>query len=378
MSVPVVYSPHYLDYNFGPQHPFSPLRLVMLLELLEHLGHPPRFTEPAPATREEVRTVHLESFVRRVEAASRGEASPSFEHYGLGTADTPIFPGMDEAARWLVGGTLSAARMVAQGQAKEVLQLGGGLHHAQKDLAAGFCVYNDLSVAIRHLTDQGLRVAYVDIDVHHGDGVQWIHYDEAAVLTLSIHESGRYLYPGTGHIHEIGKAQGTGRKLNLPLEPFTEDGSYLEVLQMSLEPALRWFRPDVMVIQCGADAHYQDPLAEILLSTRAYAQIFLLLRQYVAEFAGGRAIYTLGGGYSLDATSRVWALLYLLLQDLPLPEQLPEAWLHRWGSQLGRGLTPTLHDPPNPYPEIPRRTEIERRNRQVAERLLEAVRPYWK
>ncbi len=377
MSVPVIYSPQYRLYNFGPQHPFSPVRLEMLLNLLEHLGHPLPFVEPHPATREEVRSVHLESFVRRVEAAGRGEHSPDFDHYGLGTADTPIFPGMDEAARWLVGGTLTAARMVASGQAREVLQLGGGLHHAQKDLASGFCVYNDLSVAIRHLTQQGLRVAYVDIDVHHGDGVQWIHYDEAEVLTFSIHESGRYLYPGTGHTHEIGKAGGTGRKLNIPLEPFTEDDSYLEVLQMGLEPALHWFRPDVMVIQCGADAHYLDPLAEILLTTRAYGKIFPLLRQYAAEFAGGRAVYTLGGGYSLDATSRIWALLYLTLQGLPLPDHLPEAWLRHWGTRLGHFLTHTLFDPEGCYAEIPRKPEIERRNRQVTARMHEAVRPYW-
>ncbi len=377
MSVPVIYSPQYQLYNFGPQHPFSPVRLEMLLDLLEHLGHPLHFVEPTPATREEVRSVHLESFVRRVEAAARGERSPDFDHYGIGTADTPIFPGMDEAARWLVGGTLTAARMVVSGQAREVLQLGGGLHHAQKDLASGFCVYNDLSVAIRHLTDQGLRVAYIDIDVHHGDGVQWIHYDEPNVLTFSIHESGRYLYPGTGHTHEIGKALGTGRKLNIPLEPFTEDDSYLEVLQMGLEPALHWFRPDVLVVQCGADAHFQDPLAEILLTTQAYAKIFPLLRQYAAAFAGGRAVYTLGGGYSLDATSRIWALLYLTLQDLPLPDHLPEPWLRRWGTQLGHFLTHTLLDPEGAYPEIPRKAEIERRNRQVTERMLESVRPYW-
>jgi acetoin utilization protein AcuC len=349
----------------------------MLLDLLEHLGHPPQLVEPSQATREEVRSVHLESFVRRVEAAGRGERSPDFDHYGIGTADTPIFAGMDEAARWLVGGTLTAARMISTGKAKEVLQLGGGLHHAQKDLASGFCIYNDLSVAIRHLTDQGLRVAYLDIDVHHGDGVQWIHYDEPNVLTFSIHESGRYLYPGTGYIHEIGKAEGTGRKLNIPLEPFTEDDSYLEVLQMGLEPALRWFRPDVMVIQCGADAHYLDPLAEILLTTRVYTKIFPLLRQYVADFSGGIAVYTLGGGYSLDASSRIWAILYLTLQDLPLPDHLPEPWLRRWGTQPGHLLAHTLLDPEGSYSEIPRKPEIERRNRHVTERMLESVRPYW-
>lgn len=378
MAVPVLYSPHYLRYNFGPQHPFSPVRLEMLLDLLSALGHPLELIEPPQATREDVRSVHIEAFVKRVEAAGRGEHSPDFEHYGIGTADTPIFAGMDEAARWLVGGALEGARMIAGGQAREVLQLGGGLHHAQKDLASGFCVYNDLSVAIRHLTQQGLRVAYLDIDVHHGDGVQWIHYDEPGVMTISVHESGRYLYPGTGNIHEIGKGEGTGRKINLPLEPFTEDESYLETFQMVVEPSLAWFRPDAMVIQCGADPHYLDPLAEILLTTRAYTRLFPLIRQYVAEFAQGKALYTLGGGYSLDASSRIWAMLYLILQGHPLPDHLPEPWLRRWGTQLGHFLVHTLLDPEGSYPEIPRKPEIERRNRQVAERMLESVRPYWK
>jgi acetoin utilization protein AcuC len=378
MSVPVLYSPHYLEYNFGPQHPFSPLRLEMLLELLGALGQALPALEPPQATREEVRSVHLEAFVQRVEAASSGKNAPDLAAYGLGTGDTPTFPGMDAAVRWLVGGTLEAARRIARGEAQEVLQLGGGLHHAQADLASGFCVYNDLSVAIRHLTQQGLRVAYVDIDVHHGDGVQWIHYDEESVLTFSIHESGRYLFPGTGYVHEIGKAAGTGRKLNVPLEPFTEDESYLEVFQATLEPALRWFRPDVTVIQCGADAHYLDPLAEILLTTRAYAQLFGLLRQYTAEFSGGRALYTLGGGYNLDSTSRVWALLYLSLQGQLLPDHLPEDWLQRWGTRLGHLLTHTLHDREGGYSEIPRKPEIQTRNRQVAVRMLETVRPYWR
>ena len=378
MTVPVVYHPSYQTYTFGPEHPFSPRRLEMLTSLLEALGHPVPTYDLKPATREEILMVHAERLVRRVEGCSAGEIAADVEHYGLGTGDTPIFPGMDEAARWLVGGTLEAARMILRGEAREVLQLGGGLHHAQYDRSSGFCVYNDLSVAIRHLTRSGLRVAYLDIDVHHGDGVQWIHYDEAEVLTLSFHESGRYLFPGTGAIHEIGKGAGLGRKLNVPLEPFTQDESYLEGFEAVLEGALAWFRPDVMVIQCGADAHFLDPLADLMLSTRAYQKLFPLIRQYVREYAGGRAIYTLGGGYSLDATTRIWAMLYLLLQGHPLPERLPEAWRHYWEGQLHQALTPTLHDAPDAQPKIPRRPEIVRHNRQIVRRLLETVQPYWK
>lgn len=226
----MIYREEYRLYNFGPDHPFSPVRLEMLTSLLQALGVWRAPLAPLEARREEVLSVHSERLVKRVEAASRGELYPDLEHYGLGTGDTPVFPGMDRAARILVGGTLEGARRIMAGE-KRVLQLGGGLHHAQYDRASGFCVYNDLSVAIRHMTQVGLRVAYVDIDVHHGDGVQWIHYEEGEVLTLSLHESGRYLFPGTGHVYEIGRGAGLGKKLNLPLEPFTEDESYLGSLR---------------------------------------------------------------------------------------------------------------------------------------------------
>lgn len=371
----VIYRDEYRLYNFGPEHPFSPLRLEMLLSLLQALG---AWREPVPppeATREEILSVHSERLVRRVEAASRGEGVPDLDHYGLGTSDTPVFPGMDRAARILVGGTLEGARRILSGE-KRVLQLGGGLHHAQYDRASGFCVYNDLSVAIRHLSRAGLRVAYLDIDVHHGDGVQWIHYEEGEVLTLSLHESGRYLFPGTGHVHEIGRGEGVGRKLNLPLEPFTEDESYLEVFEALLPWALKAFRPDVLVVQAGADAHYLDPLADLLLTTRAYARLFPLILEYAEAFAGGRVLFTLGGGYNLDATVRVWTLLYHVFHGLPLPERLPEGWLRAWEARLGQPLTPTLHDPPDPYPPIPRRPEIEKRNRLTLGRLMELVGPY--
>ncbi|MCS6868335.1 MAG: acetoin utilization protein AcuC [Thermus sp.] len=371
----VIYRDEYRLYNFGPEHPFSPLRLEMLLSLLQALG---AWREPVPppeATREEILSVHSERLVRRVEAASRGERVPDLDHYGLGTSDTPVFPGMDRAARILVGGTLEGARRILSGE-KRVLQLGGGLHHAQYDRASGFCVYNDLSVAIRHLSRAGLRVAYLDIDVHHGDGVQWIHYEEGEVLTLSLHESGRYLFPGTGHVHEIGRGEGVGRKLNLPLEPFTEDESYLEVFEALLPWALKAFRPDVLVVQAGADAHYLDPLADLLLTTRAYARLFPLILEYAEAFAGGRVLFTLGGGYNLDATVRVWTLLYHAFHGLPLPERLPEEWLRAWEARLGQPLTPTLHDPPDPYPPIPRRPEIEKRNRLTLGRLTELVGSY--
>ncbi len=371
--IPVVYHPRYLDYWFGPQHPFSPLRQRMLIELIEALGYSLNPVLPEPATREEVLSVHSEAFVEQVEAASTGAPLPDATDYGLDTMDVPTFPGMDEATRYLVGGTLHAARLVADGAAQRVLQLGGGLHHAHHALASGFCVYNDISVAIRSLTRSGLRVAYVDIDVHHGDGVQWLHYEDHDVMLISLHESGRYLYPGTGGIHEIGEGGGKGLKLNVPLEPGTGDDSYLDAFERVVPHALAWFGADVLLVECGADAHQRDPLAHLSLSTYAYEQIFRRLIELADEHTGGRAVFALGGGYDFDSTIRIWALLYLLLQGQDLPNSLPMAWLSKWQDWLHTALTPTLHDP---SPTQSTETVIAQ-NRHVSQRLMEAVVHYW-
>ena len=366
--VEVVYAPEYRGYDFGPEHPFSPLRLEMLVDLLKTLGVWQAPLVPRPARREEILSVHAERFVRRVEAASQGEHPPDLAEFGLGTADTPVFTGMDEAARWIAGGTRMALERAAQGGV--ALQLGGGLHHARYDRASGFCVYNDLAVAIRWALDQGMRVAYVDVDVHHGDGVQWIFYEEPRVLTISLHESGRYLFPGTGHIHELGRGPAHGTKLNLPLEPFTEDESWIAAFEALVPRALKDFAPDLVLVQAGADAHFQDPLADLLLTTRAYRHAFSRLLELAEVHAGGRIAFTLGGGYDLDATPRVWALLYLTLLGKPLPERLPDDWRARWEARLGRALSPTLMDAP-PRFDVPRRAAIEAQNARTVERLLE-------
>ncbi len=373
--VQVVYRPEYLTYDFGPDHPFSPLRLAMLSELLQELdpGFKPR--APEQATRDDVLRVHAERYVRRVEDASHGQPPPDLAEYGLGAGDTPAFAGMDAAARWLVGGSLAAARMVSEGEARRVLQLGGGLHHAQFDRASGFCVYNDLAVAIHHLLEAGMRVLYVDVDVHHGDGVQWLFYKDPRVLTLSLHESGRYLFPGTGGVYEIGQGGGTGYSWNLPLEPYTGDACYQEVFARVFDRALAWFRPDVILLQAGADAHFLDPLADLVLTTHAYERVFRSVLEGAERYTEGRIVVTLGGGYSFDAAVRVWALLYFLIQGRTPPQRLPEAWRLRWETRLQRPLAAELHDVQLP-PEVPRRPEIARYNESNALRLLEVVRKY--
>jgi acetoin utilization protein AcuC len=377
MAIPVVYHSGYRTYDFGPEHPFTPVRLTMLFELLEAFGCAPEAPiTPECATREEVLAVHDAGLVERVGAASRGEAPADARQYGLGTEDVPTFEGMDEAARTLVGGTLMAARLVASGEASAVLQMGGGLHHAQRSTAGGFCVYNDLAVAIWALRQKGLRVAYLDIDVHHGDGVQQLFYDDSEVLTISLHETGRYLYPGTGFVQETGTGAGRGYSLNVPLAPYTEDDSYLEVFERVVPYALERFRPGVLLVQCGADAHFRDPLADLLLTTRAYEQLFTRIMELASEHAEGRLVCTFGGGYDPDATTRIWAMLYLLLQDLDLPEDMPTDWVDRWEDRLDLSMTRTLHDPEMNF-SIPRRESIENQNRQTSKGLLERIAPLW-
>ena len=340
-----LYSDAYLGYDFGSGHPFTPDRQRMLVSALKALGvDTAAFVAAEPATRADVLTVHDAGFVAAVEAASDGLGSPGMEGYGLGTGDVPPFPGMDAATRALVGGALEGARRIADGRARRVLQLGGGLHHAHAGYASGFCVYNDHGVAIRALRTAGLRVAYLDIDVHHGDGVQAIFYDDPDVLTISLHETGRTLFPGTGGAEETGAGAGRGAAVNVPLLPGTADASYLDAFERVVPAALAAFRPDVLVVEAGADAHRFDPLAHLALSTHAFETLFRRVVALADKHTRGRLLVTLGGGYHLDAAPRIWVLLYHVLAGLPLPETMPEAWRAEWQRHVGTHLSEHLHD----------------------------------
>lgn len=373
----LIYRPEYAGYDFGPEHPFTPARLAMLLDLLQSLGGPVSPIAAPAATREEILSIHDEAYVAMVEALDRGEARPEADQFGLGTPDNPIFPGMDLAARWLVGGTLHGARLLMAGSERRVLQLGGGLHHAQRGRAEGFCLYNDLAVAIRALVDGGFRVAYLDIDLHHGDGVQNLFYDNERVLTLSFHESGHYLYPGTGHIQELGGGTARGLSVNVPLEPFTGAEDYLEAFEAVVPRALEWFSPHVLVVQAGADAHFDDPLGDLALTTQTFQTLYRRILELAEAHTQGRVLFTLGGGYEAQVVARVWALLYLTVMELPVPQKLPPDWLERWRAVLGPAVGRDLHDAEQTFPELGGREARTRRNRDVVARLLDSLCPLW-
>ena len=373
----IIYHPKYKLYDLGKDHPFSSVRVEMVLDLLKKLGYSIDMETPKPVTPEMLFKIHDESYVKTIEALSKGENNSEAEKYGLGTIDNPVTLGMAEGARYHVGGTLLGAKLLLEEKAKKVLQLGGGFHHAHKNLAAGFCIYNDLALAIKEMTGQEWHVAYIDIDVHHADGVQEIFYTDDKVMTISLHESGEFLFPGTGWIHELGQGMGRALKLNLPLDPFTEGDSFLEVVEGIVEPALRWYKPDALIIMAGADAHFSDPLADLMLTTFDYEKIFRKILDFADEYSKGRIMFTLGGGYSITATPRIWTLLYLIIKNLQIPNKLPEKWRKKWNKKIGIELPEFLHDILPAYELIPRKREIEKNNRELIRRMKDSVAQYW-
>jgi acetoin utilization protein AcuC len=315
--------------------------------------------------------------VEAVENLSSGKNNSDAEIIGLGTFDNPVFPGMGEAARYQVGGTVLGANLLLQNEAKIVLQMGGGFHHAHSALASGFCIYNDVALAIKKMTEAGWHIAYLDLDVHHCDGVQEIFYADDKVMTISFHESGEYLFPGTGWINERGQGMGRSLKLNVPLEPFTEGDSYFEVMTGILEPALSWFKPDALVVQAGADTHFSDPLADLLLTTYDFERNFRKVIDLVNSKCKGRALFTFGGGYSIPAVIRIWTILYLVLFNYEIPEQLPEPWRKKWQNKIKKEIPEFLHDLLPAYEPIIRKIEIAKHNLETARRLLDSVTADW-
>jgi len=373
----VVYSSKYGKYDFGQEHPFSPMRAEMVIDLLKEMEVWKKPVEAMPVNAKDLKIIHDEAYISAVEKLSSGEKVTEFEKFGLGTTDNPVVMGMAEGARYQVGGTVLGAKLLLEGKAKKVLQFGGGFHHAHNKLASGFCLYNDLAMAIKEMVKHGWYVAYLDIDVHHGDGVQEMFYSDDHVMTISIHESGEYLFPGTGWIHELGKSPGRSLKLNIPLEPFSEGDSYIEVLEKVVTPVFSWFRPNALVVQAGADAHYSDPLADNLLTTQDYEKIFHKIIDIANDSCNGNVLFTFGGGYSPIATPRVWTILYLIINNLTIPKRLPEVWRRRWQDEINNPIPEFLHDILPAFDKIPRQKEVKKINKETIQRLLDAVAGEW-
>ena len=334
-----VYDEAFSRHQLRSDHPMRPIRLQYTYELLQSFGafdQTDSLLVPArAATETELRTLHTPEYISAVRSLGMGLSGydPSRFNFSL-QGDNPYYRGMFEAACLSTGASLVAAELVADREVEVAFNISGGLHHAAAGHASGFCVFNDPAVAINYLLGRGLKVAYLDIDAHHGDGVQEAFYDNDQVLTVSIHESGRYLFPGTGFLSELGSGRGVGYSVNLPLYPYTDDETYLQVFREAVLPILKAFGPDVLVSQLGIDTYHSDPLTHLQVTTRGFVEA-------VREMSGlGIPWLALGGGgYDLSAVARSWALAYGVMLDVEWPDELPEAFARLHGTTNLRDTT---------------------------------------
>lgn len=349
----VVFDETLTDYDFGPSHPMNPVRVDLTMRLARSLGvvdgtEGGLVAVPAPdATDADLLVVHDPQLI---EAVRRSSADPALSdpRHGLGTDDNPNFPHMHQAARHVVGTSVEAARRVWEGEAIHAANIAGGLHHAMPDHASGFCVYNDVAVAIRWLLDHGAKkVAYVDVDVHHGDGVQKIFYDDPRVLTISLHETGQMLFPGTGFPAETGGPDAVGTSVNVALPPGTADAGWLRAFHAVVPPLVRAFAPDILVTQQGCDSHRDDPLAHLMLTVDGHRASYIALHDLAHEVCGGRWVAMGGGGYAVvDVVPRSWTHLLAVVGGAPLDPatETPAEWRAHVDETLHRGVPGRMTD----------------------------------
>lgn len=311
-------------YDFGPGHPLSPIRTILAYKMIKYCGllDLPNVEVLGPvelATAADLLRVHDSDYLAAVRYSSDGVGHRDLAR-GLGTDDVPIFEGMHDAAARVAGGTLAAAKAVHSGGYNRAINIAGGLHHAMPGAASGFCIYNDIGVAIAWLLEQGVeRIGYVDVDVHHGDGVQTMFYDDPRVMTVSVHESGRTLFPGTGRYDEVGGPNALGTAVNLELRAGTDDNQWLRSFDAVVPDVLRAFKPQILVTQQGCDSHREDPLAHLNLTIEGQRASYLRLDALSDELCDGRWIAVGGGGYDwVDVVPRAWAHLVAIVAGAPI------------------------------------------------------------
>ncbi len=326
------YSDRFSEYDFGPHHPLRSVRLTLTYGLMEDYGlldgEDVRIVEPPLASDEDLLSVHTPEYLEAV----RSERPNVL--FGLGTSDNPVFDGIYDASRLVAGGSIDAARRIVEEDCS-AFNFAGGLHHATPDRASGFCIFNDPALAIRVLRERFDRVLYVDIDAHHGDGVQEIFYRDPNVLTISIHESGRYLFPGTGFVDERGEGPGLGRAVNVPMPPGSSDGAYERAFEEIVPRLFEKFRPEVVVAQLGADAHYSDPLTDLNLTLLGYGRLVSRIKELADLRAEGRLLALGGGGYNLKVVPIAWAIALQIMKGEEVREYLPPFWAELFRSEVG-------------------------------------------
>ena len=334
-TIGIVYTDAFQQYDFGPSHPLKPTRLKLTFELMRAIGllSDPnvRVVEPRQATRDELLLFHEEDYLNLVKRVSQSGAGY------LDMGDTPAFKGCYEASALGVGASLTAVELVMSGQVTHAMNIAGGLHHAHPGRASGFCIFNDPAISIAHLKKKYSveRVLYLDVDAHHGDGVMYGFYSDPGVLDIDFHEDGRHLFPGTGFTQEIGEGKASGLKINVPLSPFTNDENYLKLFREIVPAAVRKFRPQVLLLQCGVDSHANDLLAHLQITSKTYGEVVSTLHELAHEVADGRLIVFGGGGYNIANVARTWTLVASTMVDYHPPQSVPPSWQKLFEALVG-------------------------------------------
>jgi len=375
----IIWSDKYAQYNLGETHPMNPRRLLVPFHLFKslkifELPQIHTFT-PHPASESHLSLFHTSEYIKAVKVLAEIGGGTRLK-YGLGTGDCPVFPEMHEASRFIVGGTLEGVKRIQKGEVQQAFALLGGLHHAFAERAAGFCYYNDVVIAIKYLQQEyGInRVLYIDTDVHHGDGVLDAFYNDSNILGISIHESGQFIFPGTGYSNEIGKNDGIGYSINIPLFPGTWDDLYIKIFENIIPCLWEEFDPEFIIWQCGADGHSRDILGHLNLTTKVYKY----LGRRIAELsrgcsAQGKLLLLGGGGYNPDSVARAWLASLVGITGIELPVSSPTEWIDFCDQEFNLKVSPLLQDEPIDIKKIDKPAMIEEANYQYLQVLKEEL-----
>lgn len=348
----IIWSDQYIKYNLGEGHPMNPKRLIIPYQLFKSLSlfdlpdfH---FFTPSPATDSEILLFHTFNYLKTMKELSKAGKGVQLR-LGLGTGDCPVFPEMHEASSLVVGGALEGVKRIQSGDVQQAFALLGGLHHAFAEKATGFCYYNDVVISIKYLQQKyGIeRVLYIDTDVHHGDGVLQAFYEDKNVLGVSLHESPRFLFPGTGFTDEIGKGLGLGYTINIPLFPGTWNELYIMTFENIIPCIWEEYDPEFVIWQCGADGHYRDILGHLALTTELYSYLGKRIAELSQDCsAQGRLLLLGGGGYTPDSVARVWLASLVGVTGITIPTDSPSDWIDFCLQKYGIEVNPQLKDPP--------------------------------
>ncbi len=366
-----LYSGEFETFTYSSTHPLQPVRYRLMYELANAYGlfqlPSTRLIEPEPCTEEDLATVHSVEYIDAVKCGIDCVPEWMMLGFGLGTEDNPIFHEVFNSQKIAVGASLHAAKLVGSGVYDLALNIAGGQHHAFKNRASGFCYFNDVAVAIWYLLNQGYRVAYIDIDAHHGDGVQEMFYRTDRVLNISIHESGQYLFPWTGFEREQGLGAGEGYTVNIPLLPYSDDEVFCRAFDAIVPELIDLFKPDVLVTQLGADTHQTDPLTTLCVSTHGFSRVIEALK----ALSPGKWVALGGGGYDVLHVPRAWTLAWAIMNGVEIPDVLPNAYRRFAQQAVKMNGSGTLHDASEPYDP-----GLRQRNLEALERSLHYLREH--